>query len=91
MRLTDNNLNERKFPLLGKKDSSYIGGLFTLNLIFPKDYLILAQDIIFLTPIYQLNVQHYETMKISSIEFMLVQFNISKLDCLYICEIKKEG
>ena len=50
------NWYEWNFSLIGAKDSPYAGGLFQMKLSFPKDYPSKAPDIIFLTPIYHLNV-----------------------------------
>ena len=47
--------------ILGPKDTSYSGGLFYLRVIFPEDYPNSVPDIIFLTPIYHLNVNPYKT------------------------------
>ena len=45
-----------KITLLGPKDTPYKGGLFFLKIVFPADYPCGRPDIIFLTPIYYLNV-----------------------------------
>ena len=45
-----------KATLLGPKDSSYRGGLFYLEIIFPENYPNKAPEILFLTPIYHINV-----------------------------------
>ena len=50
------NLYEWNFSLIGAKDSPYEGGLFQMKLSFPKEYPDKAPNIIFLTPIYHLNV-----------------------------------
>ena len=50
------NLYEWNFSLIGAKDSPYEGGLFQMKLSFPKEYPDKAPEIIFLTPIYHLNV-----------------------------------
>ena len=42
--------------LLGAKDTSYRNGIFFLKIIFPENFPQGAPDIIFLTPIYHLNV-----------------------------------
>lgn len=51
-----NNFFEWKVSLVGPKDSSYAGGLFFLKVIFPQDYPNSLPQIIFLTPIYHINV-----------------------------------
>jgi len=45
-----------KITLLGPKDTPYKGGLFFLKILFPEDYPCGSPDIIFLTPIYHLDV-----------------------------------
>ena len=50
------NWYEWKFTLIGAKDSPYARGLFHMKLSFPKEYPDKAPNIIFLTPIYHLNV-----------------------------------
>ena len=49
-----------KVWLVGPRDSPYRGGLFILKIIFPENYPNSAPDIIFLTPIYHLNVNPYK-------------------------------
>ena len=50
-----NNISEWRCTLLGPKDTSYKGGLFILNIYFPKDYPLKPPEILFNTPIYHLN------------------------------------
>ena len=45
-----------RITLLGPKDSSYKGGLFTLSAHFPDDYPTKPPEVCFLTPIYHMNV-----------------------------------
>ena len=52
-----------KVWLVGPRDSPYRGGLFILKIIFPENYPNSAPDIIFLTPIYHLNVNPYKNEK----------------------------
>ena len=52
----EDNLYEGKLSLLGAKDSPYKGGLFFLKLSFPQEYPNKGPKIIFLTPIYHINV-----------------------------------
>ena len=50
------NYYKWKATLLGPKDSSYKGGLFYIEIIFPEEFPNKSPKIIFLTPIYHLNV-----------------------------------
>jgi len=50
------NYHKWKATLLGPKDSSYKGGLFYLELLFPEEYPNKVPEIRFLTPIYHINV-----------------------------------
>ena len=47
--------------LMGAKDSPYAGGLFYIKLLFPKEYPDKSPDIIFLTPIYHVNVNRIKS------------------------------
>ena len=51
-----NNIFEWRCTILGPEDTSYKGGLFILNIYFPKDYPLNPPEVIFNTPIYHLNV-----------------------------------
>ena len=44
--------------LTGPKDSSYKGGAFILNIIFPNDYPKHPPEVCFKTPIYHVNINH---------------------------------
>ena len=50
------NYYKWKATLLGPKDSSYKGGLFYIEIIFSEEFPNKSPKIIFLTPIYHLNV-----------------------------------
>ena len=52
----DSDYTKWRVTLLGPKDSSYKGGLFTLSINFPNDYPNKAPEVCFLTPIYHLNI-----------------------------------
>lgn len=56
-----NNLHRWRFIFLGPRDTPYEGGMFCLELEFPKDYPNNAPQIHFLTPIYHLNVCPYKS------------------------------
>ena len=52
----EDDIYEWDVVLLGAPDSLYNGGIFHIKLSFPKDYPKSKPEIIFLTPIYHLNV-----------------------------------
>ena len=52
----DDNIFVWKISIIGPKDTSYADGLFFLKIIFPEDFPDKPPDVIFLTPIYHLNV-----------------------------------
>ena len=54
----ENNMFEWKCTILGPKDSFYNRGLFYLKIIFPDNYPNSKPEMIFLTPIYHLNVKY---------------------------------
>ena len=56
----DDDIFTWRTTLVGAKDTSYRGGLFYLKIIFPENYPQSAPDIIFLTPIYHLNVNPFK-------------------------------
>ena len=45
--------------ILGPKDTCYKNGLFYLKVIFPDDYPNSKPEVMFLTPIYHLNVKYF--------------------------------
>ena len=55
----EDNLFEWKCTILGPKDTPYKGGLFYLKVIFPDNYPIGKPEILFLSPIYHLNVKFF--------------------------------
>ena len=55
----DDNLFEWKCTILGPKNTPYNGGLFYLKIIFPDDYPTTKPEILFLSPIYHLNVKFF--------------------------------
>ena len=50
------NFYEWNINYLAPKDSFYTGGLFSVKILFPKNYPNEKPEVIFLTPIYHLNV-----------------------------------
>ena len=55
----EDNMFEWKCTILGPKDTVYKGGLFYLKIIFPNDYPNTKPEIVFLSPIYHLNVKFF--------------------------------
>ena len=45
--------------MLGPTDTSFAGGLFYLKIIFPDNYPHAKPEMLFLTPIYHLNVKYF--------------------------------
>ena len=54
--MNESDYTKWRVTLLGPKDSSYKGGLFTLSINFPNNYPDKAPEVCFLTPIYHVNV-----------------------------------
>jgi ubiquitin-protein ligase len=52
------NLYEWKVVFICGKDSPYAGGEFIAKILFPENYPNSCPEVIFLTPIYHLNVNH---------------------------------
>ena len=59
--LDDDNIFEWTTTLLGPKDTSYIGGLFSLKIKFPENYPKKPPEVVFETPIYHLNINPYKS------------------------------
>ena len=55
----EDNIFEWKCTILGPKDTCYKNGLFHLKITFPDDYPNSKPEIIFLSPIYHLNVKYF--------------------------------
>ena len=55
--VNEDNVFHWKGTILGPKDTCYQNGLFHLKIDFPDDYPNSKPEIIFLTPIYHLNIQ----------------------------------
>ena len=56
--LNENNIYEWICALNGPKNTPFQDGLFYLKISFPSDYPQRAPEVIFLTPIYHLNINH---------------------------------
>ena len=59
----EDNMFEWKCTILGPKDTFYRGGLFYIKIIFPPDYPHSKPEMLFLTPIYHLNVKYFISQK----------------------------
>ena len=55
------NIYEWKITLLGAKDTPYRGGLFILKANFPDNYPKSKPQIVFITPIYHVNVNPHKS------------------------------
>ena len=53
-----NNPYEWRCTMIGPGDTSFAGGLFYLKIKFPYDYPKHAPEVLFVTPIYHVNVNH---------------------------------
>ena len=58
----DNDIFKWRFTLAGPLDTSYAGGLFFLKILFPEDYPYKGRKIIFIAPIYHLNVNNIKRL-----------------------------
>ena len=54
----ENNPYEWRCTMIGPNDTSFAGGLFYLKIRFPKNYPQSAPEVLFVTPIYHVNVNH---------------------------------
>ena len=59
----ENNPYLWQCTMIGPTDTSFAGGLFYLKIIFPDDYPNSKPEILFLTPIYHLNVKFFVSSK----------------------------
>ena len=57
----EDNIFKWRASLIGPRDSSYKGGLFDLRVEFPDNYPESAPEIYFITPIFHLNVNPYNS------------------------------
>ena len=53
-----NNICEWRCTMIGPSDTSFSGGLFYLKIKFPQNYPYSAPEVLFVTPIYHVNVNH---------------------------------
>ncbi len=54
----ENNPYLWQCTMIGPTDTSFAGGLFYLKIIFPTNYPNSAPEVLFVTPIYHINVNH---------------------------------
>lgn len=54
--INENNLFEWECKLIAPKNSPYSGGVFTLKIKFPDDYPNKTPEVVFIIPIYHINV-----------------------------------
>ena len=54
----ENNPYEWRCTMIGPNDTSFAGGLFYLKIKFPKEYPDKGPEVLFVTPIYHVNVNH---------------------------------
>ena len=52
------NIYEWRCTMIGPSDTSFSGGLFYLKIKFPENYPYKAPEVLFVTPIYHVNVNH---------------------------------
>ena len=53
-----NNMYEWRCTMIGPSDTSFSGGLFYLKIKFPQNYPNSPPEVLFVTPIYHVNVNH---------------------------------
>ena len=81
-----NNPYEWRCTMMGPSDTSFRGGLFYLKIIFPKNYPNERPEVLFITPIYHVNVNHIKQkgcplghICISTINYWQPQFKIREV------------
>ena len=72
--------------MMGQTDTSFSGGLFYLKIQFPMDYPTHAPEVLFVTPIYHVNVNHIKQptcplghICISTLNFWNPQYRIREV------------
>ena len=75
-----NNPYEWRCTMIGPNDTSFAGGLFYLKIKFPMDYPQKGPEVLFVTPIYHLNVNHINQDKCPLGHICLSTLNFWKED-----------
>ncbi len=76
-----NNLYEWRCTIIGPADTPFAGGLFYLKIIFPQEYPQKGPEVIFITPIYHVNVNHIKQPTCKLGHICLSTLNFWRPDC----------
>ena len=77
----ENNYYNWNCVIQGPNDSPYRKGIFQLKMIFPKDFPVKGPEVIFLTPIFHLNVNPVKTKEQKLGHCCLSVLNLWNPDC----------
>ena len=58
--VNQDNIFEWKIAIIGPKDTSYKGGIFSVIIKFPENYPEKAPDVFFKTPVYHVNINPFK-------------------------------
>ncbi len=58
--VNQDNIFEWKIAIIGPKDTSYKGGVFSVIIKFPENYPEKAPDVFFKTPVYHVNINPFK-------------------------------
>ena len=77
----EDNIYKWRVTLLGPKDTPYKGGIFYIEVKFPKYYPNSPPEIHFITPIYHpnVNIHKSDNMPLGIVFFLLLNFGILQL------------
>ena len=80
--------------MIGPGDTSFAGGLFYLKIKFPNDYPNHAPEVLFVTPIYHVNVNHINQpgyplghIYLSTLNFWNSEYRMREVFNKYFCII----